>query len=65
MLIKCNIPDTLVIEAIPSHTIYVFNSENNHIVDVKEEDVPDLLSKQKTMGCCGNPRVTINIFEKV
>lgn len=61
--ILCKIPDTLIVTGIPSHTVYRFSNENNHIVEVNDEDVPDLLSKIRKQGCCGNPVEIINIFE--
>lgn len=63
MLVQCRIADTLIVTGIPSHTEYKFTNENNHIVDVVEEDVPDLLSKTRIQGgCCGHPKETIQLF---
>lgn len=62
MLVTTNIPDTLIVTGIPSHNEYIFNDENKHTVNVLDEDVPDLLSKTRKQGCCGNPIEYIQIF---
>ena len=65
MKVQCLIPDTVIVMGQPSHTEYIFNDENNHVLEIKEEDWPDLEQKTKTDGCCGNPRRTYNIFQKI
>jgi len=63
--VYCTIPDTVKVMGIPSHTEYIFNNSNNHVVFVYEQDWPDLEKKTRTQGCCGNKKTTFNVFVKL
>lgn len=60
----CNISGTVKVIGIPSRTEYIFTDQNK-ILEIKNEDVSDLLSKKHESGCCGNKKTIYNIFEIV
>ena len=57
-----NIGGTLKIIGQPSYTEYIFTDENR-VQMVKNEDVPDLLSKErKAKPCCNGENTDLHIF---
>jgi hypothetical protein len=62
MLVRTILAGTVIIHGVPSRRVYTW--ENNNLVDILEEDLPDLLAKKEIRGgCCGAPRIERNLFE--
>jgi hypothetical protein len=63
-LIHCLLSGIVIIRGIFTHNEYRFSDENNHILEVNNNDVPDLLSKIDVQGgCCNASRKEIPMFE--
>jgi hypothetical protein len=62
-LVKCLMLGTVIAYGTKTQQRYVFNDSNNHILEIDDTDLPEILNKKDIQGgCCNAPRVEKDIF---